>query len=1048
MSVKKFKFVSPGVFINEIDNSFIPKEAPVIGPVVIGRSERGIAMQPVKVNSYSEFVEMFGDAVAGGAGDDVSRDGNLKSPMYGTLAAKAFLDAGVAPLTYVRLLGQKSADADATIGSLPGWYTVKSPSTPAGTDVSQYNNGGAYGLFVFVSSSVASNCEDLKTGSLAAVWYLNQSASIQLSGTLAGPSGSAIGAAGSPGDYVALGGYSTAGMYAPVKTDSNNLFKAYLSSSVGNETITFGFDDSKNTFIRDRFNTNPQLASDAGTFYPSTAAKHYWLGETFEQEVRDLYGSDADTAAFGVILPLAYTKRVASTGVVTADLAKSPRYMKIAQHEARTSWFIGQDWNGTASEFVPEDMTKLFRFIGRGHGEWLRRNVKISIEKIRQSNNSTTKYGTFSVVIRSIRDSDNAVVVLERFDKCTLDPNSHNFIGKKIGDMYQDWSTTENRWKTRGDYPNNSKFVYIDIKEDVSNGITEPTLLPWGYYGPPRPANVGGTDPGTGGGGTPITGSVTDNHLFNRLVYAPSSSLGSPGPFGSALVSGTFGHFNSAKLTASAGESSATTLIRMKNGGIAFLSGAALKPGDALSLANPAAMTASLAFPSIRLRLSASEGGMSDPTKAYFGVQTTRKRSKTTYDRSCGDVYRLWHDGYPDDPTESALYATALSGVMAYDYIFTMDNVCKSSRGAYYYLSGARANGNSYGTYKEVIAAGYDSFTAPLWGGFDGWDVIKPDPLYNQGIADTATEANSYTYHTWKRGADTVTDPEVVDMNLLTAPGLTHNGLTRNLINICEDRGDALALIDLPDVYIPSHEQYKSDKADRIGTTPRNATTALKDRLIDSSYGCTFYPWVQARDEVTGRNIWVPPSVAMMGVFASSEKKSHLWFAAAGFNRGSLTDGAAGLPIIEVSEVLTKKQRDILYKAAINPIASFPNTGITVFGQKTLQERRSALDRINVRRLVIYLKKQISILSTQILFEHNVEATWNRFKSLIEPFLSNVKVQFGISDYKLILDETTTTPDLIDQNILYAKIMVKPTRAIEFIAIDFVIASTGASFDD
>ena len=119
-----------------------------------------------------------------------------------------------------------------------------------------------------------------------------------------------------------------------------------------------------------------------------------------------------------------------------------------------------------------------------------------------------------------------------------------------------------------------------------------------------------------------------------------------------------------------------------------------------------------------------------------------------------------------------------------------------------------------------------------------------------------------------------------------------------------------------------------------------------------------------------------------------------------------------------------------------------------MFGQKTLQERQSALDRINVRRLVIYLKKQISILSTQVLFEQNVQSTWNRFISIVEPFLSNVKVQFGITDYRLILDETTTTPDLVDQNILYAKIMVKPARAIEYIAIDFVVMNTGASFDD
>ena len=279
-------------------------------------------------------------------------------------------------------------------------------------------------------------------------------------------------------------------------------------------------------------------------------------------------------------------------------------------------------------------------------------------------------------------------------------------------------------------------------------------------------------------------------------------------------------------------------------------------------------------------------------------------------------------------------------------------------------------------------------------------------------------------------------------------PGLTNDSLTTHMINVCESRADAMALIDLPNVYKPAHEGYEADKSARIGTTPSAAATALRERRLDSSYGATFYPWVQTRDDNSGQLVWIPPTVAMMGVLASSERSAQIWYAPAGFNRGGLSDGAAGIPVINISERLTSKQRDILYEARINPIASFPNTGIVVFGQKTLQERPSALDRINVRRLVIYLKKQISILSTQILFEQNVQATWNRFKGLIEPFLANVKVQFGISDYRLILDETTTTPDLVDQNVVYAKIMVKPARAIEYIAIDFVVASTGASFDD
>jgi len=282
----------------------------------------------------------------------------------------------------------------------------------------------------------------------------------------------------------------------------------------------------------------------------------------------------------------------------------------------------------------------------------------------------------------------------------------------------------------------------------------------------------------------------------------------------------------------------------------------------------------------------------------------------------------------------------------------------------------------------------------------------------------------------------------------LVMPGITKEALTNHMVDVCEARGDAMSLIDLKNVYYPAHEVYKATKKDRIGVGVDQVATDLKNRRIDSSYGATFYPWVQTRDANSGRALWVPPSVAMMGVLASSQAASHLWFAPAGFNRGGLSDGAAGIPVTNVSEKLTSKERDKLYESNINPIASFPSSGIVVFGQKTLQERQSALDRINVRRLVIYLKKQISILSTQILFEQNVQSTWNRFTSVVEPFLSNVKVQFGITDYRLILDESTTTPDLIDQNIMYAKIMVKPARAIEYIAIDFVIASTGASFDD
>jgi hypothetical protein len=429
-------------------------------------------------------------------------------------------------------------------------------------------------------------------------------------------------------------------------------------------------------------------------------------------------------------------------------------------------------------------------------------------------------------------------------------------------------------------------------------------------------------------------------------------------------------------------------------------------------------------------------------------MQTTREASSTRSDASVKDYHNLLYAGFPSDPTDSDNFER---GVDAWSYVFSLDNVVRLNDSQYFYQSGSRVLGSSYSAtndYASLLDADYNQFTAPFWGGFDGFDIKYPDPLYNKGMSSTSNETNSYIYNTWKRAIDTVSDPEYLNMNMLSAPGLTLDSLTTHLINVCAERADALGLIDLPDVYIPPHEEYLASKSSRIATTPNSAATALKNRRIDSSYGCTFYPWVQTRDSNTGVLLWIPPTVAMMGVLASSQASTDVWFAPAGFNRGGLTDGAAGIPITSVSERLVSKDRDTLYEARINPIASFPSSGIVVFGQKTLQELPSALDRINVRRLVIYLKKQISILATEVLFEQNVEATWLRFKNLVEPFLSNVLSGYGITDYRLVLDESTTTPDLIDQNVMYAKIMIKPARAIEYIAIDFVVLSTGASFDD
>jgi phage tail sheath protein FI len=339
----------------------------------------------------------------------------------------------------------------------------------------------------------------------------------------------------------------------------------------------------------------------------------------------------------------------------------------------------------------------------------------------------------------------------------------------------------------------------------------------------------------------------------------------------------------------------------------------------------------------------------------------------------------------------------------------------------------------------------------PLFGGFDGLEITEAEPFSNTSrgvgaVGATPAEISNAMFYTVKKAINTVADTEVVDTNLLAVPGITNIGITNHALTVAEERADTLAVIDLEGGYTASYEN--TDSFNTRGGSVATTVTKIKARALNNSYGAAYYPWVQALDSLSGVRIWMPPSVAALGTYASSARRSELWFAPAGFNRGGLTQGSAGIPVVGVVEKLTSKQRDDLYEVNINPIASFPNEGIVIFGQKTLQATPSALDRVNVRRLLIFLKKQISRIATTVLFDPNVQVTWDRFLGQVTPLLKSVQSRFGLQEYRVVLDRTTTTPELIDRNIMYAKVFLKPTRAIEFIALDFIITRTGASFDD
>ena len=1115
MSIKNFKFVSPGVFINEIDETFRTPEPPVIGPVVIGRAQKGLAMTPIKVNNYQEFVEQFGETVPGKGGGDVYRDGNNQSPMYGTYAAKAFLRAEVAPLTYIRLLGQQAAGAS-TAGEC-GWQTNGNPA-----DKTARRGGGAYGLFVAHSGSITRTDAtiDSATGSfhLGAVFYADQGVML-LSGAVMQTTDLATSGVGTLNVTASLGTF--------IDSDSNGNFKIQYTkigaASPQTENFSISFDDGSQNFIRKKISTNPTLLS-SGSFYPSSAEKDYWLGETYEQFLRDNLTS-VSAPLIGIMLPL-------GSGSSTAPNIGPMRMKGVSggSQEAKAGWFISQDV-GPAAAFQPESQQKLFRLKGRGHGEWLNKNAKVQIDRIRGPASLEEEYGSFSVIIRALGDTDTSPQILERYDNLNLDPTSPNFISKRIGDVYYAWDEGNQRLRRYGDYENNSKYVYVELNDDVEAGATNPALVPFGFYLPPKYADVIVTSslgtkqdtqqtsmgPVITADAASILGGVksvkaaaiatikikaevtADRHFTivssdgtSRDYQAKSAEDlagnqfkrdGTVGAIAASLkncIEASAGHGDKITVTLATTDAANDTLILLQAvagaagnntityngpGADADFSGFAngqdiLQSSLRGGVGVDERIRATLKFPSLPLVSKDTDGQVTNRTDVVFGMRSSRSATSTRPATGLGDLHRMLFAGQGDDPTGLGLAVTASAalGMQAsqiidgYSDIFTLDNVV-SGAAAFTYTSGSRTGETSYTAqagrdYRSLIDLGYDSFAAPFFGGFDGFDITVPDPLANSQIPAAGTKTTSYEFNTYRQALETIADPELLDFNVLAVPGLTHEGLTNYQMDLCQERRDALAIIDLPNVYTPFAEEYVEDKKLRANRNVIGTVQALRQRRIDNSYACTFYPWVQTRDSGNGQSLWVPPSVAMMGVLGSSQAKSDVWFAPAGFNRGGLTDGAAGIPITNASSRLSSKERDMLYEAHINPIASFPSTGIVVFGQKTLQMRASALDRINVRRLVIFLKKQISILSTQVLFEQNVQATWDRFKGLIEPFLANVKTRYGITEYKLILDQTTTTPDLIDQNILYAKIMIKPARAIEFIAIDFIIANTGASFDD
>jgi hypothetical protein len=619
-------------------------------------------------------------------------------------------------------------------------------------------------------------------------------------------------------------------------------------------------------------------------------------------------------------------------GHVTMSLGILPDSQNLTNYNvATTPWITSQKNNDIVSN--------LFRFHTLSHGTAENYDIKIAVTNIvpGTDNGDPDGYASFTVIVRKVnqtllpnspfRNEDQALVdsddgtqvILEQFNNLNLNPDSVNYIAKKIGTQYRtidsDGKITDN-----GDYKNNSAYIRVEVPTSVEKKTINSVNLPFGYANLVSPLQQSGSA---------LEGKNLEKPIFK---INQSDSLGN---FNENFLFG-FDYTDAHNLN---------YLAPLPTSGSTIGSGS-----EAFYL-----------------------GDMNQDSGADFGTMPSG-----------------------DTPYTASLGAALVAGTFA-------SNIKISSR----------------------------QFVVPFQGGFDGARPNLPK-LSGENIKSTNTfgfdcsTADTAGTAVYKQAFNALSNTDYFDINMLLTPGILHSqhpSVTSLARNLALRRQDTFYVMDT------------NALTENILTTTNNVNS------LNSNYTATYYPWLK-RFDGSNKDIWLPPSVLVIGALAKNDRLKSPWYAPAGLNRGGLST------VIQAYDNLSQADRDELYIARVNPIATFPNQGVCVWGQKTLQDRPSALDRVNVRRLLITVKKFISSATRFLVFEQNTTATRNRFLSIVNPYLEKVKQEQGLTAFRVVMDGTNNTPDLIDQNILYGQIFLQPTRTAEFILLDFNIQPTGAAFPE
>lgn len=780
--------------------------------------------------------------------------------------------------------------------------------------------------------------------------------------------------------------------FGAVNTSSQD-FELYfngLNNSDYPSLVKCSFDPSKTNYFANVLNTDPTKIDEAGHYLYS-----YWdVDGAAKPSNLGLKLSDGDDNHHMIGFLLS-----GSAGRANAS-AEVPDYETFEDRykTAKSPWVISQAFGGRIedrTDLKNDGIFNLFRLHALDDGEIGHKQFRVLIENILAADNDDS-YGQFDLVLESLESDPIKGDKLAVFRNLSLDPESRNYIAKVIGDrhMYYDFDREEGkqRLEERGLFEVRNPFVRVELSEDLElqNGVVPKRAIPAGFRG------LG--------------------HLYTK------------GAQDDAIFSDDLGFWN---------------------GALHFLS-ASIPP-----------------VPMVRSIGRFVDATATEPDRIPWGVKFGLKKNvdtelkevtETTFDKS---IYSFLKYYSPSAATDSrkAMYVDQdddfCNNMFSLEKI-SLKELTTSDRVSNWGDAVYKRDGVKESSHQRFLAMDSDAktwnmkylrFRFPLQGGFDGFNIFdkeKSNLTNAAAIRENNNETDApvaiYTGPTivaYQKGIDVFSDKSATEIQLLATPGISASKVTDYGISACENRFDAMYIMDI-DRY--NADSVISGSANTFENRVNVAKTVTKfsDRGLDTSFAAAYFPNVILRRPIDNAPVKVPASVGVLGVYSQNDSIADPWFAPAGLERGRI-QSAIGSDLY-----LREDELDEIYDADINPI--YVPAGRAeetyIFGQKTLLQDPSALDRVNVRRLLISLRRQVKRVAEQLLFEPNRESTLARFSALVEPIMQRVQQRRGVVRYKVQIDTSTTTQVDVENNTLRGRIFLQPTKSVEFVSLDFVVTNT------